>query len=126
MPHIELVSGDLKMDEMQFLLPRSSESGRRAPSGAMLEIFITGTSRWKTLLYNVFLSHKTDYSDSGLGRPKAWIKVLKNYFEEETNTGQWQEGIFLHYAPIIIITLSLLACGRIWSLLSHMTYFLHQ
>lgn len=44
-----------------------------------------------------FLSHKTDCSDSGLGRAQAWIMVVKGYLEEEGNIGQWEVGIVLQH-----------------------------
>lgn len=51
MPHIELLTGDMKMDEISSPFSRSSMSRRRAPSGLMAKLFITGTSRWNILFY---------------------------------------------------------------------------
>lgn len=64
----------------------------------------------------LFLSHKTDCSDSGLGRAQAWIEVVKGYFEEEVS-GKWED--------VFDMILAVLAWGAGWeSSVSHGTRFL--
>lgn len=78
------------------------------------------------LCESLFLFHKTYCSDSGLGRAQDWIKVVKCYFEEESNTGQWEVGEGLRHAALILMMLVVLGWGPSWeSLVSHDTHFLY-
>lgn len=127
MPHIELVTRDMKMNGI--LVPalqelRVSKEGTIGCNGGVL--YYRNIKVQNILCESLFLFHKTDCSDSGLGRAQAWVKVVKGYFEEERNAGRWEVGICYQHAPTVIITLAVLASGGRWeSFVSYDTCFMY-